>query len=941
MRGVIVSIDLETTGLDVSNAHIIEVGAAKFHNHEIIDTYSTLVDPESPIPAKITAITGIHQENMLGAPKLGEVIPRLKQFVGSAPVLGHNVDFDLSFLQKQGVLSDNVSIDTYEMAAVMLPTAPRYNLNALMQWLKLTPEGDYHRALADALATARVYMALWDRLMHDMPLDLLREIVTAAQKLPWKGLPAFADALAARTEGQSTIPPGKALAEIGFGPFQRIWQPLKPNAAVTPLDTDALAAHFAPNGSVSRVLDRYESRVQQVEMLQAVGKAFNDQEHLLVEAAPGTGRSLAYLVPAVSWALLNNERVVVSVSTASLQNQLLNHDIPLLKKALGTEFNAVLLKGRINYLCPRRLRTLRRRLPTSVEELRVFAKILIALSEGGSGESSDLSLRGPAEWSTWKRLSAQDEECTPERCEQPMNGTCPFYKAYRAAEGAHLIVVNHDLLVSDSTTTNAERRVLPDHQRVIIDEAHNLEEAITNSLSFRLDSTAIMRQLADLGTAKTGLLGDVLSSTRPVLPPNYYEQIKGFVGIVTSAVRKMGHHVDSLFEAILAFLQTTSNLRSGEYVIQIRLSSELRSRPAFSQVKAAWAILSQFTSAIAEAMTRLSTNLARLEGRFDVPYLADLVDGVEAASRHLNALHEQLNAFIAEPQENTIYWIEVSQNLDSISIHGAPLHVGALVKKYLWDSRKTVVMAGPALRACGSFDYLRRQLGAENVREVALTTPFDYEKSTLIYLPTDMPEPQDRNRYQQYVERGIIELAAATGGRLLVLFTGYTQLRQVAQNIAPRLALGNITVFDQSDGTSRESLLEGFKSTEKAVLLGTRSFWEEVNLPGNDLVGLVIVRLPFAVPSDPVFAARNETFENSFDQYTVPDAILRFRQGFDRLVSNRTGRGIVAIFDKRMISKSYGQAFLDSLPICTVRRAPMAELATAAKEWLSSEPISG
>ncbi len=941
MRGAMVSIDLETTGLDVSNAHIIEVGAVKFRDHEIIDTYTTLVDPQSPIPAKITAITGIHQENMLGAPKLNEVLPRLKQFVGSSPVVGHNVEFDLGFLQEQGILTENVSIDTYELASVLLPTAPRYNLNALMQWLKLPPEGDYHRALADALATVRVYMALWDKLINELPLELLREIVTAAQKLPWKGTPAFADALEARAGDQTQpIPsPEKPLDLLTskLGAASRNWQPLEPVQTMTSLDTDELGTYLGPNGCVADALDNFQFRTQQVEMLQAVCQAFNDHEHLIVEAAPGTGRSLAYLLPAATWTMHNHERVVVSVSTASLQNQLLRQDIPLLEKALGHDIHAVLLKSRTEYLCPRRLLTLRRRLPTSVEELRVFAKILIWLNEGGSGDSSELSLRGPAEWSAWKRLSAHDEECTPDRCEQRMNGICPFYKAHRAAESSHVVVVNHDLLIADALVADPARRVLPDYQHVIIDEAHSLEESITNSLSFRLDSTAIKRQLADLGTNRTGLLGDVLASTKPVLPPRFYEQIKGFVTIVTDAVKKMGHHVDGLFEALLAFLQSLNSLRSGEYVIQVRLSADLRNKPAFSQVKAAWAILSQFTTTIAEAMTRLSASLARLEGRFDVPYLADLVDGVEAASRHLGAIHEQLNDFVGEPRENTIYWVEVSQNLDSLSIHGAPLHVGSLIKSALWDIKKTVIVAGPTLRASGSFDYLRQRLGAEDVREVALTSPFDYEKSTLIYLPTDMPEPQDRNRYQQFVERGIIELATATQGRLLVLFTGYTQLRQVVQNIAPRLALGDITVFDQSDGTSRESLLEGFKSTEKAVLLGTRSFWEDLDLSANDLVALVIVRLPFAVPSDPVFAARGETFDNSFDQYTVPDAILRFRQGFDRLIRTRTNRGIVAIFDKRMISKSYGQAFLDSLPVCTVRRAPMAELGAAAREWLSSE----
>jgi len=928
MRGVLVAIDLETTGLDVSSAQIIEIGAVKFSDHQILETYTTLVDPESPIPAKITAITGIHQEKLVGAPKIVEVLPRLRAFVGDAPVVGHNIDFDLGFLRKRGILTDNIAVDTYELASVLLPTTPRYNLNALMQQLNLEPEGNYHRALADAQATARVYMTLWDRLINDVPLELLQEVVTAAQPLNWKGFPAFADALQARADQTRTAQAPRSL----FKAPDRAWKLLEAPPTTEPLDPYQTSTYLEQGGAVASAIDHYEPHIQQIELLQAVCKAFNDQEQLLVEAAAGTGRSLAYLLPAMLWAARNKRRVVIAVNTASLQEQLLTRDIPLIKQALDLEIEATTLKGRGAYLCPRRLQSLRRRQPTSIEELRVLAKIEVRLNEGNN-DGDGISLRGPAEYSSWARLTAQDEDCTLDRCENRMGGVCPFYQACRAAEAAHLVVINHDLLIADALTIPPEYRVLPDYDAVIVDEAHGLEEAVTNSLSTRLDSTAIKRRLADLGTLKTGLLGDVITSTKAILPENYFAQIRGYAAIIAKAGKEMEHHVDSLFKALQACLEATNNLRTSEFLIQTRINQDLRNNPAFSQVKAAWSILSQFTDGIADAMSKLSAALATLRTRFDLS--EDLLDSVAATSRHLNAIHRQLNAFIAQPEENTVYWVEISQDLQVFSLRSAPLHVAPLIQKALWDSKKTVILTGSTLRAGGSFDYIRKQLGAENARELSLTSPFDYQKSTLIYLPTDMPEPQDRNRYQQAVERGIIELAAATNGRLLALFTGYTQLRQVAQNIAPRLALGNIAVLDQSDGTSRQALLESFHSMEKTVLLGTRDFWEDVDLPADDLVALVIVRLPFAVPSDPVFAARNETYDNSFDQYTVPDAILRFRQGFDRLISARRHRGIVTVFDKRMISKSYGQAFLDSLPQCTVRRSPMAELGAAAKEWLN------
>ncbi len=929
MRGVLVALDLETTGLDPANAQIIEIGAVKFRAddaaHPMLETYSTFVDPGIAIPPKITSITGITQDNMLGAPKLRDALPQFEQFVGDAIIVGHNVDFDLRFLQKQGLFKDNVSVDTYELASVLLPTTPRYNLNALMQELQLEPEGDYHRALVDAQATARVYIALWHKL-NDLPLELVREIATAAQALPWKGTPVFADALAAKL----AAPQNKSASN-------------KPTQS--PITVKPSSRRERPGGSarlidLDKLADDLQASVpQQVEMLRAVGSAFNDNQHLLVEAPVGIDRSPAYLLPAATWALENKQPVVVSVNSQRFEQRLLQHEIPGVEGMADVKIDGKLLKGRSSYLCPRRLETLRRRLPTSVDELRVFAKVQVWLNSTHNGDSSELSLRGSAEHSAWIKFTAEDETCTLDRCERQMQGACAFYQACHAAQDADIVVVSHALLLADAAQP-AESQVLPTYERAIIDEAHTLEEEATRALETHFDATSIKRQLADLGTLKTGLLADILNSTRPVLPDATFQKVNTFVKNVTAAVSKMQHHIDTLFADVHGFLEATNSLHASDYLLQIRLTHDLRHKAAFGQVKESWGVLSQFLEAITEAITHLAAQLDSLSQRYEIPYAEDLLESTKAASRHLNTLYSQLNAFIVQPDENMVYWVEISADSEYRSLNSAPLNVGKWVQKHLLATKKTVVLTSATLRASGSFEFVRQRLDTENVPELALTYPVDYEKSTLIYLPTDMPEPQERNRYQQFVERGIIELAAATEGRMLVLFTGFTQLRQAAQNIAPRLALGNISVFDQSDGTSRQGLLDGFKNTERAVLLGTRSLWEDADLSGSDLVALVIVRLPFAVPSDPIYAARGETYENSFNQYTVPDAILRFRQGFDSLGRVHQGRGIVAILDKRMTSKEYGQSFLESLPAATVKRALLADIGATAKEWLGEAAIS-
>jgi ATP-dependent DNA helicase DinG len=290
---------------------------------------------------------------------------------------------------------------------------------------------------------------------------------------------------------------------------------------------------------------------------------------------------------------------------------------------------------------------------------------------------------------------------------------------------------------------------------------------------------------------------------------------------------------------------------------------------------------------------------------------------------------------IFEPDPMVIYWIELSSQESRLTLHAAPLEIGPLVERYLWHEKESVIMTSATLTTGGEFDFIRRRLFANDADELALGSPFDYETSTLLYLITDIPEPVERTSYQRAVESGLTHLLKATGGRGLILFTSNQQLQTTARAISEPLAQAGIQVYQQSSGASRHVLLEGFRASENAVLFGTRSFWEGVDVPGPALSVLAIIRLPFDVPSDPIIAARAETYEAPFDQFMIPEAILRFRQGFGRLIRTRADRGVVAIFDRRLLSKSYGGAFIESLPRCTIRQGPLADLPTAAQRWLN------
>jgi DNA polymerase-3 subunit epsilon/ATP-dependent DNA helicase DinG len=395
----------------------------------------------------------------------------------------------------------------------------------------------------------------------------------------------------------------------------------------------------------------------------------------------------------------------------------------------------------------------------------------------------------------------------------------------------------------------------------------------------------------------------------------------------------MESHIGALFNAVRALVSDVQNAPS-EYMMQLRVVDAIRSRASFSQAQSAWTMLAEFFAAISDAMRKLTAALSKLEP-FNIPDHADLVSSAESASRYLADTQAQLSSFFEAPLDNGVYWISFGQESEYVALNSAPLHIGSLVDQYLWQAKQTVILTSATLQTNRSFDFARQRLNLNSVEAVEVGSPFNYKDSTLIFVPTDMPEPNDRNKFQHAVERGFIELAAALNGRVMGLFTSYSQLRQTSQAIAPRLALGNIVVYDQSDGSSRQALLEGFKNSERAVLLATRSFWEGVDIPGEALSALVIVRLPFTVPTDPIFAARSETYANSFNDYTLPDAILRFRQGFGRLIRSKTDRGVVVIFDNRVITKSYGANFIEALPEANVQYAPLSALPSAAVAWLA------
>ena len=395
------------------------------------------------------------------------------------------------------------------------------------------------------------------------------------------------------------------------------------------------------------------------------------------------------------------------------------------------------------------------------------------------------------------------------------------------------------------------------------------------------------------------------------------------------------------FTTLRMFFSEAINTRS-QFAQQIRITPAVRVQPGYDEVELSWDNFNKILVSVVDGFIKMSQGLREAGEQFEIAGVEDLQLALSSNGRSLEETRANLDGIIITPKDEMIYWVEIFR--ERISLHAAPLHVGPLVDENIFQAKETVVLTSATLRTAGpeapdepNFAYMRNRISAFDVDELAVGSPFDYKNNTLLYLATDIPEPNQPG-YQRYLEGAIIDVATAIGGRTMVLFTSYGQLSQTAKAIEGSLAKAGISTLAQRQGSSRQQLLEQFKRpNSQSVLLGTRSFWEGVDVPGDALQAVLIAKIPFDVPSDPIFAARSETFESAFFEYSIPEAVLRFRQGFGRLNRRGTDEGVVIVLDKRILTKRYGQLFIDALPDCTVLRQKTSRVGELTVRWLNRQ----
>ncbi|MEO6778025.1 MAG: helicase C-terminal domain-containing protein [Gemmatimonadaceae bacterium] len=687
------------------------------------------------------------------------------------------------------------------------------------------------------------------------------------------------------------------------------------------LDPAGVSDDLGPDGPIARVMQRFEDRPTQRAMARAVVGLYNDGGVGLLEAGTGVGKSLGYLIPALRWAAANAERTVVSTNTINLQEQLVRQDLPFLRDALGAEQNVrfALLKGWRNYLCKLRLAQATLLGPTLVEDDASADLEAIRIWAETTDDGSLSSLPTPPRAEVWDEVAAESDLCTRNAC--PHFQDCFLFRARREAAQADVVVVNHHLLMSDVAVRRAagnweDAAVIPPYTRLVIDEGHHLEDAASAHLGVTTSRRALQKLFNRLDRRGRGLVNtlvDRLSASHDLLATASLDVVTQRIVPAVRAAREKG---DLVFDLLLAVLQA-----GGAPIL--RMTDEFTQHPVWKGgLHIALTDLLRELRVLGDSLTLVVDRLQGGDRRDDA--LVMLVNELRAVARRLDAATDGLMLALRPPAsaEPMVRWLEVKGREGNVAVTAVPLDLAPILRDDLFTRVKTAIVTSATLGTEGDFEFVAHRFGLDGRAitpvTAAFASPFDYQSQALLVVPTDIPAPnEDAAAHFSAVIKVVSGVARASGGGMFVLFTSHRDVRAAADALRRSDIGAQFTLLVHGED-GRDALLDRFRSCGNAILLGTSSYWEGVDVPGSALRALVIARLPFRVPSEPVTAAQCEAITarggDAFAEYMLPHASLRLKQGFGRLIRTGTDRGAIVIADPRVITKRYGRELLRDLP---------------------------
>jgi len=909
-----IAIDIETTGLNADRDEIIEIAAVRFVNGQVSERFDSLVKPHAKIPHFIEYLTNISPSDLKNAAPLKDVLKDFCEFVGDAVLVGHNIRFDLGFINS-GLVADggfpllNKYWDTAEIARIYLPTTSDHKLSTLVEYFGIKLE-NAHRAYADAEATGLLLVKLTEHILGHYSFIVNSRIIDLSIQAKLESYLSEYLKLLVRQQ-RSQVLSGKAPKTLKSQLNNVIEHDV-------PGDISSVSEVFSESGLFAKKFANFEYRAGQLAMAEQVSDAFAKEEHLVVEAGTGVGKSFAYLVPALRFTRQKKTRVVVSTNTKNLQEQLFYKDLPQLRKMLPLSFKAVLVKGRENYVCERRWEELMAEQSRGLSSydahglLHLFIwKMLTNTGDVSENSSFDRKSFGIV----WRKVSSDRFSCAGRKC--PHFSNCHVMKLRRDIENASLVVVNHSLLLADAQMSGS---TLGEYDYLVIDEAHNLMAAAAKHLGFDLgyaDLNSLFGQLEHSGRRQSGgFLHQVIQTIKKSLATDAQKTQ------VETLCTKLAKEIEEQRKPLqLIFNKAADLCAEADSYGKLRIKEPEKYTELFEHV-------GQFTQVFKQLMKDL-TALENVLSSLNSQQVANLDIIKENISSYLQrcAENESMLLTLLQPDLNDYaLWIENSprpdKNIPASSFCYAPVEVSEHLNRLLYKQIPCIVFTSATLALRGSFKYFLSQSGLNLLSDKQLNlsiveSPFDYDRQSLLLIASFLPEHKDK--FFQGQALGCLEQVLQTAEvGTMALFTSYKDLDAVYRHVGDSLYHAKRPLFAQGKGGSRSSMLGDFKRYKNAVLLGTSSFWEGVDVQGESLSLLILYKIPFQVPSEPVVEALIDKLErenkDSFMHFMLPNALLRIRQGFGRLIRSKTDRGIVLIMDSRVSKKRYGDYFKQILP---------------------------
>jgi predicted DnaQ family exonuclease/DinG family helicase len=914
--------DLETTGTDCYLDRIIEIAAVRYTDGQITAKFSHLIDPGKSISEDISILTGIKNADLKGKPEIEDVLPDFVDFVGTSPLVGHNIAFDMGFLstnlqslEKIVILGSQAFYDTLILSQIFFPVeVPNHKLSSLNEYFGFNSD-DLHRAYNDSEAAGFLFLRIIEKALNCSETTV-RKLISVSGKSENIYIKEFFLKLA------------NYFLKTSFG--RKIKDKEKPyhiyniiDRATDPSHSDlhsmsgqsAADEMFRHGGIFSQKIVNYEYREEQHVMASKCSDALRSDKILVCEAGTGVGKSYAYLVPSVISSLLNEERVVVSTNTKNLQEQIFFKDIPVIHDIFGSNFKAVLLKGRNNYLCRLRYDRIIERPDEYLtgDEYDRFMPLIVWAEKTNTGDiEENTGFKIGSNRFLWQKTGSDKGFCPGKKC--PRYGSCYLQNIRRHATKTDLVIINHSLLFSDMASDNA---VLGEYSRLIIDEAHNVESSATKYLGFEFNNY-IMKNLMQRinNNNKQGIYiridrGSSWFKTDKAVIAGLNEELMEKSKSAADQTKKL---FDLAMDAILSRPDTSAPPVRKRY-------KDIKEVFAHNEHNILLRSLYEDLILILKRLDSIFNTEAEKNHDFD-----DLSGEIKSVLDQTGELYEAFQFFLNSDRENYVFWYDVtgSGGKENLYLYAAPLDVSSILSEKLYANMKSIIFTSATMTIESRFKYMAKKLGLDGygddrLETLLLGTPFDLKSQLRIIAPSFVASPKTQVVYERDIADIIKFLGSDHDNGTLVLFTNYQQMTNVFYSVKNTFLKKDRLIAVQGRETNRTSLIKQFKAVRNSFLFGTDSFWEGIDVPGEALHTLILAKLPFAVPTDPVVQARIEELEkagaDSFMSYSVPETILKFRQGIGRLIRHRDDSGIIIILDSRTVNTRWGRAFLNSLPV--------------------------